>query len=1750
MSRGDQRPRTTLLVVALFLTTTAAQAVFAQTDGHSSMEVDFGVLGTDGSCDDSSDEYRLQEATILPTCLLIGYQTISNARLNLSVWSVADPGVDLQSVELIVTPNDPETVRVVPTYLLLHDDMGYGVSQLSVRLSDWSPLQGDAEEPTINSDSHTLVVERPDSDLTGTFTPQQDGQTIQIAQSASLEGVLVHSNSGTSSVLVLPVLLLGDEVLAVSGSYSLRPGVTESRQVSFHLPSDIDLGSHTFTLALEDAREADSSPLWQRDIEVTVLEPFGSVAVAHANWDVTSFDANTALGTYPGDVVQIQLNLTNPGSLPASSALWVNFESETDCWSTPLGDILLEAGETRTSTYPVPVPEVEHGTTLDASLMQSSDCSADEQHVLGMEQIHVDDWPVSVSARVLVRDPPVDLDDTSTIPVSFNVTNLEDRRASGLEATLTLSVLGQPLGYWIGPLSLEANQTRTFQGQVPTSFCFDGDVDASIEIRDSHGDMIHASLTQDSIRTQFIEGEFDLTSTLVSDETVSLGMPIMIQTQIHAEASNPGGCTLLMPLYTIFESSDENVPPTTDISLVNITSGQSVEHRSEIGISASSGTYQASQHLMQSFSNDTTDDWLESVVRFAAVQVTPSDPDFNLACNQADIIERNELAVKIRCDIESHMPAMAWLRIGSEIDGSLAWGVPIAIDPYDKSVFEFSRSYRVGIDSTASVLAQVLWDGEWVDAIGGPLQFPLNTEHPLDGHEPLTYDNATTTPAYPKGGDPFAIQFWAEGSNNWLDGSYQMTLWLDESKDGPYYSTPLLPHGLEIGEPRLIEVGFESWPHTCGKLPYEIVAKDSEGGELDRIEGRFDGCTIELPDLSLVGQINLDPRLTSCVAILTVENTGSRHYTPDPADQADVTLIIDGMVTISSVTVPPLEIGETTTLEVGIPTSGFQDLRIILDGQRRHSELDRSNNGLGWSSTTGPIEFENDTDFDGLPNLVEESGYLIHILDSRIQVERLQRFLDDPANHTAPSMTQRMVYPSPDHHDSDDDGLSDYLEWVIGTNATNSDTDGDQYSDVEEYHSASQEPAIIELESPVIEAFEPTQTLQPEESELKSGLFTSTHTREFTVEDRNLHPLVIVRVVRPDTEDASYEPVLVRTEGDIRYYTVTYEYPWGKEFSVNVTAIDSFGNGGEFQIASKKSVWDRVTNRINMFAADALLGDLSPPILGFMTGLVYGLKDIVDFATGVVRFILDLKNQLPPLMKVLLDCLVPYFDSCPIDVWDLSRELWKGFVGLSPYAPDSVASTTFLVFAALGFLLVVFLSNSLAVKIIGKARSASSSIDNIASGIGGSAEAVGTTLSRVAGSGLTKVRPGVQGSILSKFPAVADTPKLSHVRHTVGDALLSVKVVAVRKAPVGDIGDAYKLIKKSRAKSPATYQKLVNDPHGFEIIKFKRTIIDDFPDSNWDNVLDAWIKDDMKILKHLKSGDPKKLGFARERLHKALSGESSIVIIVDSKKIQIDAIWSKRHPDGSRSLGGRELKHSNGNQLEELRSDNYKKAVPLSRTTRDLGWQERLCPPGTSYAQCYEKFIDAGVDSLTADDFAGCLTKRYTCSDFKTTPDINDLDDVLKGVGCMDRPGKCKDIADGNWGKEIQKSFRECADRAATYGSVCLGMPSREALDAACPGANLGCLKENFPVQAEDLRNRYRNEWIDYVDSATDTVGPVMGPLLDNVNGISNTQAELVFPMRQGAGESFWEAAFVLFLSISYLLTFKHWHPKRPEQSA
>ena len=1703
MNRLGSHGRKTIMVVFIFLFTLTSNSVMSQTAENNFIEIDLGILGNEGSCDVSSDEYILDESSILPICFIINFQSTSNARLTLSVWSNNEPEIDLVSAEIIVTPYDDNN-RIIPSYLLMHDNMDYGLSQLGIDISNWEPFSGDSNQPLIIADSHTLIVSRPDSNIIGNFLHEQEDEILRISQFASLEGVLSHSNTGNSSILVSPILTLGDDVISFPEiSYSLRPGVTESRRVSFPISSELELGTNILTISLKDARDLESPPIWQQNIEVFVLEPFGQVSISHANWDVTSFDAQSMLGTFPGDRVKISLNMTNPGGLPASSIFWIHFYSENNCWTIPTGEIYLQAGESLTSDFPILIPSVDIDTSIESKISSSANCFVEEDYLFDMESIHVENWPVSVISKILSQSDPINLENSRIIPVRFNLTNLESRYVSNLEVSISLSVLDQELGSWTGLVSLDANETKTFNREISTPYCYAGDIDASIEVRDISRELVHNSISQNVIMSYFIKGEFDMSSQLMSSDIMPLGTSAHVKTVIHAEASNPLGCTLLIPMSTIFYPIDANTPSITDNSLLMLHSGESLEYLDDIDISISSGKYKISQHLINSFSNNSnSDDWIESNRDFAEVEVTPSDPELDILCDKTDIATQNQLAVEVSCKLESNMPSQIWVRIGSTISDTMVWETPTNVDPYDKSFSDFTRSYEIGSASEILVHTQALWDGEWVSVLDNPVNFSLSLNHPLDSKEEFSQSKATTKPAYPSGGEPFAIQFQGTGTSSWLDGNYQVYFWLDEDKDGLYYSMPPIENNLQIGESKLIEVSFESWPNTCGKMPYLVIAKDNENLELDRIEGYFDGCNIELPDLSFIDQIDLTTSSQSSVARIKVGNIGDRAYSPLNTTPAKLDLIIDGIIFPSGVPIPALEINEQTVLEVDIPISGFQEFRIIIDGEYQYSELNRDNNGLGWASSTGAIIFENDSDFDGLPNSIEESGYLINTINSRHQIQNLLSYLEDSSSQ-APAITESWVYPSKDHFDSDQDGLSDYLEWLIGTDATNSDTDDDNYSDWEEYHSDNLDPLMIELESPSIEVWEPSETLIPDDSNTQSG-FNRQHTREFVVEDRNI---AFVSVMLETSSSTKYLPLtLIKIEGDLRYYSVTYEVPWTAAFSVIVNVTDDFDNGYEFEIANKDSLWDRASNKINQLVTQTLAGKIASPILGFITGLFYGLKEIFEDITGLYYILTNFGTVFQSLKGIIMDCYNEYFNessavNCPIDLGEIKDSLWESFIGISPYVKPSTANTAFLTFAAVGFLVFIFFSGSWAAKLFGKVRAVSNTVDEIATNIGRTTSAVKNTLSEAMNSGLSKVSTGIKGAIISKVPTKS-LSKLNSVRASTTDVMIISKLVIKGKIAPGQMVDAKKLIEKARL-NPSTYNKLISDPNGFAILKYKDDIILKYGNDAWKRIDDGWIKDNMKLLDQLSSGNPSIMGFAREKLHNLLSNERPLTIIKpDGSKAQLDAVYLVRNADGKvTSWGSRELKHS-GDPLQQLRTDIYKKSNPMTRSARDSSFIESVCPPGTSFAKCYDNFIEKGLDPDTAEGFAGCLSGKYNCGDFTTKPDINDLDEIMKGIGCMKRPGKCKDIADSNWKKEIEKTFWECAESPLQYGTTCLDMPARETLDAVCPGNNLQCLKDNFPARAEDIRIKHRDEWINYIDSSTNIVGDIIEPLLDELSPV------------------------------------------------
>ncbi len=477
-----------LFSALLVISSGTTPVVISQSEAPYVLEVDFGIIGSEGDCDTSSDEYVISQSTTMPTCLVIRYEAPYNARVNLTIWSGQDQETEIQSISLIVTPSSVNTHRVVPTYLILHDEMSYGVFDYVIRITGWQPFsESQAPAPTVDADEHLLVVESPESEISATFQTLNEGNTTPIvSQNSSLRGVIDVSNSGDSSLLVVPQLTQDGHILSSASPFSIATARTESRHLSFPLPSEMSLGAQNLSLALNDARSGEAH--WEEEIEISIVEEFGRIDIQHANWDFTSFKSTDilGLGSHPNDQVRVHINLTNTGGAPSSATAWIQFSSGSqELDSATLGDFTLDGGESYSSTHLITIPDSQDGDILEANLFWSSQ---NPSHLFGpieMEQIRISEWPVDVTASMDGTQGPFDLDNTREIPLVFNVTNSEERGAAGLRAIATVKTLGVVLGSSSITFSIGANESKSLAATVPSSYCYSGSADVSLEIFDS-----------------------------------------------------------------------------------------------------------------------------------------------------------------------------------------------------------------------------------------------------------------------------------------------------------------------------------------------------------------------------------------------------------------------------------------------------------------------------------------------------------------------------------------------------------------------------------------------------------------------------------------------------------------------------------------------------------------------------------------------------------------------------------------------------------------------------------------------------------------------------------------------------------------------------------------------------------------------------------------------------------------------------------------------------------------------------------------------------------------------------------------------------------------------------------------------------------------------------------------------------------------------------------------------------------------
>ena len=1395
MNESNSNKWKSIFLVHLLILMTCTTAISAQSEGHSTIHLDFGVWDNE-ICNIENDVYLFEEIDKSVLCVQIDFSATSNTRFNLSFFSETYTGFYLENIELLITPN----MNSIQSYMINFDvplDMDYGKNSLGVIISDWNPTIENIPEPILNTDEHFLEIRKSLNSLPGDFLTERD--EIIVSQFGFLNGVLRHNNNHLSPISVKPVLVYNSLIIAEGEDYLIGSQTVSKKQVSFELPTSIGIGENEVNIALKDVRDNDLNYIWSEAVDILVVESYGDIDISYAYWDIQSFNGPSMLATFPNDEVGVIINSSNHGSLVKSSEVWINLDSGMNCYSILLGVIQLGNNDVNTYSYSFIVPNVGHGTRLAAKISTTSNC-LDEG--VELEPINVFDWPVSVTGNIHKETIPQQLNGNENIGFSFSLTNLENRTTPDLNVSIKMFALGKSIGSWESDVQLLANETRLFQSELQTDYCYDGIIDSTIEIN-NNDQVIFSSTKQNSSRVYFSKGDFEITSSVINGNSVSLGYPIIINSQIHAQINNPD-CKLLVPLQTLFEPINIIGMNQSEISLVELESGETISHDIETTISSLTGEYKVSQHLLKTWANhiDINSNFIESSIDFDEIEITHISPDLLTDCQKPSLYRESSNALEIICSFENINPFTSKIRMGIEIDGFMKWTNPSSIEAYEEDKMSLIIYYDSQNTYSNIINFQILWDGSWLDIGDNLISYSDIVEDDFVSLEIFPNKVATTSPLNPIAGEPFSLKLEIQGTSDWIGGSYEVRLWTDESKEGTEYFIQQ-NHNLNIGQKEILEIEFENWPHNCGLIPYEIISRDAGGKILESIISDFIGCNIELIDLALVGEIKVNEYSNSCSLDIKVQNIGNRDYVFDEGEEADITLIIDGLVEKSSTSIPELKVGEEAEIRLGISRSGFKDIRVILDGEKRYSEINRENNGLGWSSSSGPILFNNDSDFDGLPNLLEENGYVIRIADNRMAIKSMIDYLNDNSTENAMKirdfLTEIRVYPNPWNHDTDADGLSDLKEFLIASNPQSSDTDGDGYTDYEEYFMGSEGHDILirDTVKPTFELFETIETEHPIESSDKKILnFRKEHTREFIIEDRNIDlDSLIVKIKKINQLTGNLEETVIPSvkllsdNSDSYHFIVSYEYP-GRlaEYSVNVSVNDVYGNVLEFDISNQDNIWGRATSKISALAIGHLATPIFSPVLGMMTGIIYGLKDIHDFSTGIVNFILNYEEILGSI-KQLIDLCTPELElpirspsECPIDIKELGKELVKGILDINPYDEGTASGAIFLLFAMWGFIAVNIQFGKFASQMFNLVRVNVPVVDNLANGLGSAFSTMtnnaGKLASMVAKIGSQALKTGLPGVIYSLGASAVDI-LIDVVNYVVGIIFIIIFMPAI-----------------------------------------------------------------------------------------------------------------------------------------------------------------------------------------------------------------------------------------------------------------------------------------------------------------------------------------------------------------------------------
>ena|GEM_PF-6748224 len=1061
----------------------------------------------------------------------------------------------------------------------------------------------------------------------------------------------------------------------------------------------------------------------EESITVLITEPSAEISLHHAEW----FDANIGTPMHPEGEVVVTANVSNIGALDGVQEF--ELSCSMDGSFNVYDHVTIPAKTQNQFTLNFTLPPLEmfgfHNCVLSASGMMFS-----------LPVREVQPWQVELgmvlqSLNSSVADSQDDVvlsSDEEGLFVNFGLQNLGMTSESfdwAVRAKLQNTNTELTLVQGRSVLDVNGSTLVEFNGTVPT--CDDGIWDIELVATDRHGDEHRQAVlgafntTREPIRADV---EADLVGTLT---TYQVGEKIPVSVTIRGlQSSSP--CHQQRPLRIALQDetgSDIFIQESTVNVVANIDT--TVEIMVPTDAAVEGGIYSLDVRLY----DRSTDSSSLSSSSSLRVQLEASETLLETSCSR-DQEQLFTSLFTLACTLSHNTARSVHVKSYLSINGVLKDQIQTNVQANEQQAIQFTTYLEKWGEQSVQVVSSVLTDGLWVNQSSG-FEFLVVAAHPQDdGNFLKGWD---VYPDVPQVGQAVDISLSVRGVSRILGGSINLTMNDGGGPGIPLIGTVRIDETMPIGHVEHLSVSM-TWPMECKRsFTITLEAFDASGSPIRPLPNGLQdsitrtACPAVFPDL-VVKESRLADNGTLSVVFQNIGNDmmGNLPWVS--------TLYLDGVYT-SDVETPSLGQGETYEHHI-MPTTSFSEVTVVVDSQRRITEsregsgnvfsIDLSLQTLAFHeadvNADGQLNAEElaqgvvlDTDGDGLSDELEKAGWGVSFISHMDQMKAINTYLetmDENPEQEFPSVNEAIVFSSNQAVDADGDGLTDLGEFLQGTNPNDPDTDGDGLTDLEEVLDERQDPLMVELDAPVLQALAPKIVGQP--------FAKTTFDLFFAVNEPNLESVEVLirkngdeKTVIPEEVIEASRPTALQ-DGDIgrvfkAQYTIS-DFRAFHDIEVFVKTVDLFGQENEISVANYSSLKSRVTTGLASFAMDLhpTLRTVGASTIGFLYSVFVVLQDFADMVISVGKlFLMLFTGELKEAIFSIISTVVTVLASLNLDkvvsaTKSVAKGLWNMAKELSPFQ-DNASNASFLGAFIIGFIALTLVFETMGGAALKTARS-------------------------------------------------------------------------------------------------------------------------------------------------------------------------------------------------------------------------------------------------------------------------------------------------------------------------------------------------------------------------------------------------------------------------------------------------------------